>query len=991
MHSGRTSRRFFGSALLAFSLVVAGIGLGGAAAASEAPALAPLLSVPTMSASHLGSAGFWHDDDDDAAGLGETGALAEPSGSLEPNRIPLGSDDVMTGNLWVLSDGSVWVVNAETEVEVDPEVLAEAEVGDLVKLDLTIPSEPLLIEVVANAAEISGSFQPYAARASEVRLVLMTPPGYQIHESDWVTARATLNTTRGFWDEQSNGTVDFQVRLEASLPGGMRSCDDAWETWRRAAQVADWLPWPAEDNTFPQKPYTHMVVVVPRGCERGSYWGSGVGSVGEGIYDGGVVIVFTGADKVDIVTHELGHNMSLQHASVLSCPGRSPNERVNQPIPSHCQVHEYWDHLDVMGFAGVGGPGWLSAPAAARLGFYRETAAVSPASSSTHNLNAVGTNSGLRALRITDPASGEVYWIELRLPIGRDANLETRAQATGNHRASIDFGVRVLKEISNQVPAGYHQLHGATALILHETCALSAQGFRCGYLTAGGEFVSGPTGFRLTVNSIGSSSASVTIAPAQGGGPVVPPTCASGQAAYDAHFGAGAYQRDCAAAPPIPTCADGQAKYDAHFGSGAYQRDCVVNDGSIGVSFDTATGKLRLGLNGVEIPSSSQYGSWSYNSATRTLVFDNFNWAINPDVESTALYLQGSGNLTVQFSGISTFQGYNAILVASGLNVDFTGTGSVTANSNANQIAIGLFENAGLTIKSGTVRATGLAGIYTFGAFAMEGGSLTATSATVYGIYAEPSGSVVFRGGTLVADGGINRISVTASNYTWQAGASSSAPTNTYPPSSFTLPDGNRYVRIQAGGGSSGTAFIDVPSTSPFAADITWMVGKGITTGWQDGTFRPANSITREAMAAFLYRAAGSPAYYPAASPSFRDVPSNSTFYKEVEWLAANGISAGWTVGGNREFRPSNPITREAMASFLYVFAGSPAFTPPSRPTFVDVPSSSQFFKQIEWMVAKGITNGWDDGTFRPGNNITREATAAFLHRASNIGGGYWN
>ena len=189
--------------------------------------------------------------------------------------------------------------------------------------------------------------------------------------------------------------------------------------------------------------------------------------------------------------------------------------------------------------------------------------------------------------------------------------------------------------------------------------------------------------------------------------------------------------------------------------------------------------------------------------------------------------------------------------------------------------------------------------------------------------------------------------------------------------------------------------FADVGADSPFISQIGWMVAQGITTGWtmSDGTveFRPGDPITREAMAAFLYRAAGSPAYSAPVASTFSDVTNASSFRREVEWLATQGITSGWTVDGVREFRPGNSITREAMASFLYIFAGSPAFAAPSSPSFVDVPTSSPFFKQVEWMAANGITSGWADGTFKSSNPITREATAAFLNRASLLGGGLWD
>ena len=128
----------------------------------------------------------------------------------------------------------------------------------------------------------------------------------------------------------------------------------------------------------------------------------------------------------------------------------------------------------------------------------------------------------------------------------------------------------------------------------------------------------------------------------------------------------------------------------------------------------------------------------------------------------------------------------------------------------------------------------------------------------------------------------------------------------------------------------------------------------------------------------------------PCAVPgvaTFADFASGSVFFADIEWLACVGITTGW---GDGTFRPGAFITREAMAAFLYAFAGSPDFDAPAVPTFADVPASSSFCRQVEWLVASGITTGWDDGTFRPGLPITREATAAFLHRASVVAGGNW-
>lgn len=172
--------------------------------------------------------------------------------------------------------------------------------------------------------------------------------------------------------------------------------------------------------------------------------------------------------------------------------------------------------------------------------------------------------------------------------------------------------------------------------------------------------------------------------------------------------------------------------------------------------------------------------------------------------------------------------------------------------------------------------------------------------------------------------------------------------------------------------------YSDVTSDSAFAEDILWAAQKGITTGYSDGTFRPQQNISRAAVAAFMYRLAGSPAYVvPKVSP-FNDVPTTHPFYKEISWLASQGITTGYTDG---TFRPEASVNRDAMAAFFYRFAGKPAYTAPNISSFKDVPASSQFYKEISWLASKGISTGWSDGTFRPSIAIERNAMVTFMHR----------
>src|SRR5690606_31456085 len=88
--------------------------------------------------------------------------------------------------------------------------------------------------------------------------------------------------------------------------------------------------------------------------------------------------------------------------------------------------------------------------------------------------------------------------------------------------------------------------------------------------------------------------------------------------------------------------------------------------------------------------------------------------------------------------------------------------------------------------------------------------------------------------------------------------------------------------------------FSDVTSESPFGFEISWLVARGITDGYADGTFRPGAGVSRQAMAAFLYRFDGVSGFTPFETPTFPDVPTDHPFYTEIEWLAARGITQGY-------------------------------------------------------------------------------------------------
>lgn len=192
-------------------------------------------------------------------------------------------------------------------------------------------------------------------------------------------------------------------------------------------------------------------------------------------------------------------------------------------------------------------------------------------------------------------------------------------------------------------------------------------------------------------------------------------------------------------------------------------------------------------------------------------------------------------------------------------------------------------------------------------------------------------------------------------------------------------------------------AFADISrdEASPFHTDfadaIEWMADQDISYGWSAGgevnTYKPALPVTREAMAAFLYRFEGMPEIWGRGGAPFYDVSQDSSeFFDEITWMFTAGVSKGWMADGKRQYRPRATIARDAMAAFLFRLADDETYEAPDVSPFSDVPTSHPFYREISWMYDQGISTGWvgADGTreFRPLASTKRDAMAAFLYRA---------
>ncbi|GAA1623419.1 S-layer homology domain-containing protein [Leucobacter chromiireducens] len=189
--------------------------------------------------------------------------------------------------------------------------------------------------------------------------------------------------------------------------------------------------------------------------------------------------------------------------------------------------------------------------------------------------------------------------------------------------------------------------------------------------------------------------------------------------------------------------------------------------------------------------------------------------------------------------------------------------------------------------------------------------------------------------------------------------------------------------------GSSGqvSPFVDVKSNHKFYKEIAWMYVSKTSTGTKrsDGRYYfPKTGVSREAMAAFMYRM-NAPANYraPAKSP-FIDVPTSHKFYTEIAWMSTSGLSTGVKTPAGRTYQPTQPVSREAMAAFMFRQYAPSSYRAPGYSRFDDVKTSHKFFTEISWMYDSGLSTGVRSGTkrnYQGGTVVTREAMAAFLYR----------
>lgn len=182
------------------------------------------------------------------------------------------------------------------------------------------------------------------------------------------------------------------------------------------------------------------------------------------------------------------------------------------------------------------------------------------------------------------------------------------------------------------------------------------------------------------------------------------------------------------------------------------------------------------------------------------------------------------------------------------------------------------------------------------------------------------------------------------------------------------------------------TAAMIVPSVPAMAAPsdiaghwaesvITQWQSKGLIQGYEDGTFKPGNTITRAEFVTLMNNAKG---FWSEGSINFSDVKNGSWFYSAVARAVAAGYVKGYSDGS---FKPNNTITR-AEAAVMIANTAKLSANEAGAYRFTDIGSIPAWARgSVGAVVAAGYMTGYPDGSFDANASISRAEAVSSLNR----------
>ncbi|SDX03922.1 Repeat domain-containing protein [Arthrobacter sp. cf158] len=297
-------------------------------------------------------------------------------------------------------------------------------------------------------------------------------------------AEKAVAATSKYWQAMTANKLSMSVASKVAGHPSKAKSTDSYSTI--ISTITSELKWSAS-------PYTALVIFIPTATLSGNALGAGYSS---GSYSGRVLLPQISNFSNNVMSHEFGHVIGMMHADALQCGSGASDVGVNsngQFTDSSCYIREYGDTTDIMGAAQ-----WNSPVISSTfwdyggLGRGDEIRDIGVAAGvKSYTLKPWGGTEAQRAIKFTDPVSREVYYLELRQPVGYDSYL------SGGNK-----GVKIVQRGGATI---------ASSLILMPDTRPFSGWYSPNHAWQAGSTFTTYTGTMVTINSVSATSATVTI------------------------------------------------------------------------------------------------------------------------------------------------------------------------------------------------------------------------------------------------------------------------------------------------------------------------------------------------------------------------------------------------------------------------------------------------------------------------------------------------
>ncbi|MDR0951045.1 MAG: S-layer homology domain-containing protein [Candidatus Ancillula sp.] len=185
-------------------------------------------------------------------------------------------------------------------------------------------------------------------------------------------------------------------------------------------------------------------------------------------------------------------------------------------------------------------------------------------------------------------------------------------------------------------------------------------------------------------------------------------------------------------------------------------------------------------------------------------------------------------------------------------------------------------------------------------------------------------------------------------------------------------------------------SFVDIKGlNSEFKGYIKWMYSYGITKGTTTWTYSPSNPVRRDQMAMFIYRLVGQP-NYTNNKANFKDVKTKDESYKSVMWLVNEGVTTGYEdktykpAGSVSRVQMALFMYRLAKAQGEDVTTGVKTSNTYKIKDWSSVAKyGTEAKKAVNWLIKVGVSTQ-KKANYWPSQPVTRAQMAAFMNRLYN-------